>query len=76
MKHERRASDKSPTIDVNILQTVNAPVSIFHYYRDLAMAKFGDSTKRQYFFRQALTEYMENHKEEHDKILSNWRKNK
>lgn len=68
----RRATDHDG--EINVVQSVNAPIGLFRFYKDLALAQFGDSTKKQFHFRRALTEYIENHKDEFDKTISSWRK--
>lgn len=70
--YKRRRSDT--TGDINVIQSINAPVTLFQFYKDLALAQFGDSTKKQYHFRKALTEYVDNHKGEFEPIISSWRK--
>lgn len=70
--HRRRTDAEG---ELNVVQSVNAPVSLFQSYKDLALAQFGDSTKKQHHFRRALKEYLENHKEEFEPIMAHWRRN-
>ena len=72
MKTLNRRSTDDRGKQMNVLQSINAPVAVFKQYRDIAIAQYGDSTKKQHHFRQALTEYLENHKTEFNKILSSY----
>lgn len=62
--------------EMNVVQSINAPISVFQFYKELALAQFGDSTKKQHHFRRALMEYLENHKSEFDKVVTDYRKMK
>lgn len=58
--------------DMNVVRSVNAPVSVLQRFKLLAQASFGDSTKQQYLFRTALSEFLDNHKKEHDVVISKY----
>lgn len=74
MTKKRRVTDVYQDGELNVLQSINAPISLFQTYKELAIAQFGDTSKRQFHFRKALMEYLENHKTEFDEVLSRYRK--